>query len=579
MRMPISAAVGHKPLELKEMQQKKPWTQPSMRDWDDKLGMVPDSDVPKAEVVVRPDTAPATQLRPGDRTLLNSYAKKQDTMNALGLLDSRANLARASALLKAEAWRRKLEDNDPSHYKHHVKRPPKKVESDYWDPTRLGAHLDHLTAVADAAASVSIGGAAARGLSTEDRERYRPRPTSLLDETKSAATPAHHPPAGPLSARPPQKPPTSASGAPRLPQSARLPARPPMVVTPGAAASRLGLTRNPPESFVDDFGDVDIAATADLGLDTDPRGAGRLIGADASAMLEQVDAYRARRSSSVVHEAGTSCGSTPRRLRTTSPGRAGSGGVSPGRQRPSINFDDGSLAAQAIGVAATPGVLRPAQTGSPTRGPSSPGRGGSARRRAKAAVSTAVKLQVAAIISARTTRAGAGKDEDAVAAGGDDGDVADREVEAALAAGASGAAAGPSGAASDEPSAPPPKLGIGGRSSSAPASRATRSFFPRLSGARLEELVRLQLTPTPLELAPTRAFAPPVPVIEVPTDPGPLEADPILQKASAAQMVVEAVALADHLATRLPSEIPLPVRGANRRPHALDRCSRLVPST
>ena len=105
----------------------------------------------------------------------------------------------------------------------------------------------------------------------------------------------------------------------------------------------------------------------------------------------------------------------------------------------------------------------------------------------------------------------------------------------------------------DESGGAPAASSVNIRASSAPPIRppgggVKSTFFPRLSGARLEELVQLQLATNPLDMPPTVAYGPPIPCLAVPTDPGPLEADPILQIATKRQIRAEAISMCDFLA-------------------------------
>ena len=143
--MPESAWVGYEPLMLKEMQTKAPWTMPAKPPVITEHGVVERRGEKKvdAEATHEEETGAAPPLPPQGEALVNAYVRRREKMDGLGALDSRANLARASALLRAEAWRRKHESKE--HKLHHQKTAAHKIDSsDYWDPTKLGARLDHL---------------------------------------------------------------------------------------------------------------------------------------------------------------------------------------------------------------------------------------------------------------------------------------------------------------------------------------------------------------------------------------------------------------------------------------------------
>jgi hypothetical protein len=91
------------------------------------------------------------------------------------------------------------------------------------------------------------------------------------------------------------------------------------------------------------------------------------------------------------------------------------------------------------------------------------------------------------------------------------------------------------------------------------AARAARpAFLPRLGGLRLEELVKLQLAPLPLDLEPTDGWMPPLPCMPMPTDPGPLLLDPCYAPLRQKALRSEIEKLCDTLAARLPKNVKIP---------------------
>ncbi len=86
-----------------------------------------------------------------------------------------------------------------------------------------------------------------------------------------------------------------------------------------------------------------------------------------------------------------------------------------------------------------------------------------------------------------------------------------------------------------------------------------RRFFPKLGGKRLEELIRLQLVPSCLELQPTVPPPPLIPCLPLRTDPGALEPDPALLAAVKAALEREVADLCAELAAALPPDPPLPL--------------------
>ena len=130
---------------------------------------------------------------------------------------------------------------------------------------------------------------------------------------------------------------------------------------------------------------------------------------------------------------------------------------------------------------------------------------------------------------------------------------------AAYSADAHGAALPPAAAKLDK-SLPADALqaaGDAGRPSSAPPVRREPKyggeFFPKLGGQRLEELVRLVLPPCQLVLEPTSTWMPPLPCLPIPTNPGPLESDPILEKIEKEGLLRQVLTLSDNLASQLPA--------------------------
>ena len=81
---------------------------------------------------------------------------------------------------------------------------------------------------------------------------------------------------------------------------------------------------------------------------------------------------------------------------------------------------------------------------------------------------------------------------------------------------------------------------------------AVPSFFPRLSGQRIEDLVKLVMHPLPLELTPAFDIMPPLPCLPLPTDPGPLELDPIAHEMRYKCLHREVLEMCDGLAANLP---------------------------
>ena len=152
------------------------------------------------------------------------------------------------------------------------------------------------------------------------------------------------------------------------------------------------------------------------------------------------------------------------------------------------------------------------------------------------------------------------------ASGGGSGSADDGKAAAAVADGAMSDAGG------DAESVPTSPMAAGGgvavdtheRPQSAPPLRvggtggAVRSFFPKMSGLRLEDLTKLASMPVPLDMRLTPAFPPPPPCLLIPTDPGQMSADPSLATEIRRQLAIESLSLSDVLEAALPSALPPP---------------------
>ena len=302
VRMPASAAKGHVPLQF--LAPKKPWDKPKVKKFSPEI--VAEELAAEAEALANAKPEEPPPLGDADFELIDAFARKAQRMDALGQIDHAKNVARAAALLRAEAWRRTHEDT--SHKRGHSKKKATKVKdsTDYWDPTRLGAHLDHITAEGDAAAT-----------------KGRPPPLTVQESSVSerrGGTPQsqrEHPPpsAGSQSARERiPRPPTSASSS-RPPHSARssVPVRPMVLPSPATTAATprppptprsgpAGTRKNelPPAPELQEL-------PPDLDLADGPRAAGKIIGdaaAEVKRMLEEVETWRGRRLSSTAGGAG-----------------------------------------------------------------------------------------------------------------------------------------------------------------------------------------------------------------------------------------------------------------------------------
>ena len=117
------------------MEPKAPWTKPTVKAFSpDAILEEIAEEAEKARLAALPKAPPPLHTDALD--LLSSFAQKRDRMDGLKVLDQRANMARASALLRAEAWRKfdtgELRLDQPSGS------AGAKQGDSYWDPNGRG---------------------------------------------------------------------------------------------------------------------------------------------------------------------------------------------------------------------------------------------------------------------------------------------------------------------------------------------------------------------------------------------------------------------------------------------------------
>ena len=115
-----SAAHDFKPLVLREMQAKPHWDPPSVKVFSPELVAAEIQAASEERARAAQSGQAPRPLSAKDSAVVGVYMQRRNKMDALGALNSRANLARASALLRAEAWRRKQEISDSK--THHLKK-------------------------------------------------------------------------------------------------------------------------------------------------------------------------------------------------------------------------------------------------------------------------------------------------------------------------------------------------------------------------------------------------------------------------------------------------------------------------
>ena len=181
-RLLPSAALGHKPLMLKEMQQKAPWNKPTVKKFspDGVLAEV-EAELAAAALASKPNTP--RPLTAESVTLIDAFAQRIDQMNGLKVLDSKTNMARASALLRVEAWRR----FDAGTLTLDAQRSVAAGErgQSYCDMTNLGSTLDGLVAVKDHGDAVASAHGVTLSATEKDLGRSRHTPLQLGDAVSS----------------------------------------------------------------------------------------------------------------------------------------------------------------------------------------------------------------------------------------------------------------------------------------------------------------------------------------------------------------------------------------------------------
>ena len=99
VRMPASAAMGHVPLQF--LAPKKPWDKPKVKKFSPEI--VAEELAAEAEALANAKPEEPPPLGDADFELIDAFARKAQRMDALGQIDHAKNVARAAALLRAEA--------------------------------------------------------------------------------------------------------------------------------------------------------------------------------------------------------------------------------------------------------------------------------------------------------------------------------------------------------------------------------------------------------------------------------------------------------------------------------------------